>query len=219
MERRKFLAAAASPALLGLASPAWTRQALPEASLWEIGPVIQGRNYSVNMPLSPTATANGWYFDFPGPRRHDGHVHYLTRPTGSLENARGLRLRYAIDARPGTEFIPQEHPELPGTLSLYLQQRGDDWRARGRTEFARWYSPTARLVELEAGERELLVGFAENWISVLGSNRERDPHAFLQALAHAGRVGFVFGSQRARGHGIFATRPARFSLLSFSILR
>ena len=35
-------------------------------------------------------------------------------------------------------------------------------------------------------------------------------------LADAGSVGLVFGSTSARGRGVFASRPARFELLSFA---
>src|SRR5688500_11924692 len=40
-----------------------------DASLWEIGPVTPTRNYSVNMPLTPSPHADGWYFDFPQPNK------------------------------------------------------------------------------------------------------------------------------------------------------
>jgi len=184
---------------------------------WEIGPLIRGKNYSVNMPLHPSANEEGWYFDFPGPRRRDGHVHYLTRQTGSLVGASGIRLRYRIDALPGCEFIPQEYPERPPLLSLYIQQQGDDWRARGRTLYHRWYSPNSRVVTLQSGENELGIRFEENWISVMGSDRVRSPSEFEKAIANAGRIGFTFGTHGGRGHGIYATAPARFTVLEFSV--
>ena len=40
----------------------------------------------------------------------------------------------------------------------------------------------------------------------------------LAAPADPDRLGLVFGSSEGRGHGVFATRPARFTLLSFRIL-
>lgn len=186
--------------------------------MWEIGPVIGGRNYSVGMSRVPEVSADGWFFDFPGPRRRDGHVHYITRRTGPLDRARGLCLRYRIDAGPGTRFVPQEHPDRTATLSLFVQRAGDDWAARGRTQFHRWYSPEDRVIALEPGEHELTILFDENWISVLGSDQARSPRAFKDALADASRIGFTLGSAGGRGHGVFATGPARFTVLDFTVL-
>ncbi|MFB0614142.1 hypothetical protein [Aurantiacibacter poecillastricola] len=215
MDRRRFLASGTALAALGYAAPSL---AASYAREWEIGPVIRGRNYSVNMPPHPDTAAEGWFFDFPGPRRQDGHVHYVTRRTGPLDRARGLRLRYRIDARPGTRFVPQERPDAPPLLSLYIQRAGDDWRARGDTRFHRWYSPDSRVIELTPGTHELVIWFDENWISVMGSDRDRSPREFAATLANAARIGMTFGTHGGRGHGIFATQPARFTLLDFSVL-
>ena len=215
MNRRHFLA---STATLACAAAVPLRAASGSTANWEIGPVIRGRNYSVGMPLRPEPSADGWFFDFPGPRRSDGHVHYVTRTTGPLDRARGLRLRYRIDAARGTRFVPQEYPDSPPLLSLYIQRAGDDWRARGRTEFHRWYSPEDRVVQIEPGEHELTILFDENWISVVGSDHARSPREFEDALSDAARIGFTLGSAGGRGHGVFATGPARFTVLDFTVL-
>ncbi|WP_271078553.1 hypothetical protein [Aurantiacibacter sp. MUD61] len=220
MNRRHFLASTGSAAIaLGVApSLALAQGGRGYAYDWEIGPVIRGRNYSVGMPPHPAVTGDGWYFDFPGPRRRDGHVHYITRQSGPLDRARGIRIRFRIDARGGARFVPQEHPNLPAMLSLYLQENEDDWSGRGRGEFSRWYSPTDALIELTPGVHEATVMFDENWISVMGSNRNRNPREFSDMLARVGTVGMTFGSVRARGHGVYATAPARFELLDFDII-
>ncbi|MGB3167417.1 MAG: hypothetical protein WBA68_11650 [Alteraurantiacibacter sp.] len=220
MNRRTFLGTSGTAAFALGAMPqvALAHAGSDPATDWTIGPVIRGRNYSAGMPLHPTEAGRGWFFDFPGPRREDGHVHYVTRATVPLDRARGLRLRYRIDARPGTRFVPQEHPDLPGTISLYIQRAGDDWNGRGATEFSRWYSPGQTVRELSAGEHEIVILFDENWRSVMGSNRRRNPDAFRDALANAATVGMTFGSRRARGHGVFATAPARFTLLEFAVI-
>ena len=44
------------------------------------------------------------------------------------------------------------------------------------------------------------------------------PAQFADALANAERVGFVFGGGLSAGHGVYATGPARFHLLSFRIV-
>jgi hypothetical protein len=53
------------------------------------------------------------------------------------------------------------------------------------------------------------------WTSVNGRPNRT---AFEDALVATDRVGLVFGSSSARGHGVFATAPARFTLISFRIL-
>ena len=217
MDRRAFLASTAT--LAGLAAlPVTLRAAGQSPQGWEIGPVIRGRSYSPGMPLHPRAARQGWYFDFPGPSRRDGHVHYVTRPTGPLDQARGIRLRYRIDTAHGTRFVPQEFPDRTAILSLFVQRAGDDWRAREQTEFHRWYSPNDRVIPLARGVHELTILFDENWISVMGSDRERSAREFAETLAHASRVGFTLGSAGGRGHGVFATGPARFTVLQFMVI-
>jgi hypothetical protein len=96
--------------------------AAPQASEWRIGPIIKGRNYSVNMPPTLEQGRDGPAFDFPYPDAAAGHVHYVTAPTGSLRNAKRITLRYRIDAARGVRFVPQEVPAERATLSLYFQQ-------------------------------------------------------------------------------------------------
>ncbi|KLI63044.1 hypothetical protein [Aurantiacibacter marinus] len=218
MKRRDFLIGSAGGALALASAPLSAAQRRAEATAWEIGPIIRRRNYSVGMPLHPQIDGQGWNFDFPGPRQRDGHVHYVTRATGSLRDARGIRLRYRVDAQRQARFVPQENPDLPGAISLYIQRAGDDWLARGDGAFARWYSPNSRLQEITPGEHELTVMFDENWISVMGSNRERHPREFVETLVRAGRIGLTFGSRQSRGHGVYSTAPARFTLLEFAVL-
>lgn len=53
---------------------------------WEIGPVINGRNYSRFMPAHPSAAKEGsaWVIEMPQPDVAAGSVHYVTMPSGSL---------------------------------------------------------------------------------------------------------------------------------------
>ena len=216
MDRRNFLTGSAVAAVaVAVPLPAFAQAA---ESLWQIGPVIRGRNYSVGMPAHPTRSREGWYFDFPGPTARDGHAHYLTRPVSSMRRARGIRLRYRIDARPGTRFVPQQHHDLPGTLSLYFQRAGDDWASRRGTENYRWYAPHDRVVDLAPGDHELLIRFDEPWISVNGQPSHDHAAAFADALDDASVAGFVLGSRQARGHGVYTTAPARMTVLGFDIV-
>lgn len=185
---------------------------------WEIGPVIGARNYSQGMPAAPVPIGRGWYFDFPSPRIGGGSVHYITTPTGSLDGARRIVVRYRIEAPRGAQFVAEQTPDFPATVSLYLQRGGDGWSGRHGFEFYRWYAPTPTLRELAPGRGEMIVSLSDpGWISVQGRAASDFPRQFAEALSEGGRVGLVFGSRQARGHGVYATAPARFRLESFRI--
>ncbi|MBJ7500774.1 MAG: hypothetical protein JHC57_13570 [Sphingopyxis sp.] len=190
----------------------------PGAAQWVIGPVIRGKNYSQGMPLQPRPARNGWYFDFPVGSREAGHVHYVTFRSRPIPAASTITLRYRVDARPGTRFVPQESEDAPATVSLYFQRRGDNWSAKGRYEHYRWYAPAATVQEIAPGEHEMRVRLDDpDWISVMGRTAGANPGAIGAALADIDRIGLVFGSASARGHGVFATAPARFTLLGFEV--
>lgn len=217
MRKPTILSLAAAALLLPAASPA----AAPGAAEWEIGPIIRGRNYSQAMPLRPQPTRTGWRFDFPvGDSPAAGHVHYVTYRPAPIAPGSRIIVRYRVDARAGTRFVPQERPDLPATVSLYFQRRGDNWTARGRYERFRWYAPAATVRKIAPGEHEMIVRLDDpNWISVNSRSAKSDPGALEAALADIDRIGLVFGSSAARGHGVYATAPARFTLLSFRIER
>src|SRR5215208_795539 len=73
MRRRELIALIGCAALwpLARAQPA-ARKATSDSrdgvasSEWEIGPIINGRQYSVGMPTSPTPDGEGFWFDFQG---------------------------------------------------------------------------------------------------------------------------------------------------------
>ena len=191
-------------------------QAAP-ASEWEIGPIVRGRSLSPGMPARASRVGSDVFFDFPGPTARQGHVHYVTRPTGSLEGARRIVLRYRIDGERGARFLSQEDPRRQGELTMYFQRRGDNWTAKGRFGDYRWYAPVSTMMPLTPGTHEVVVPFDANWKSVHTATRESAPRAFAEALANAGRLGFVLGSKGGRGHGVFATAPARFTILDFRV--
>lgn len=213
--RTALIACAAS---IGLAAVP-VLAALPPAHAWEIGPIIKGRNYSHNMPVRPTPVREGFQIDFPYPDAAAGHIHYVTFPHGSLTGKSRIVMRYRIDAAPGTRFVPQEYPDRPAVLSLYFQQRGDTWTAKGRYETYRWYSPASTVVPVTPGEHVLSVDLDDQWISVFGKTPDLKPGGFRAALANTGRVGFTLGTKNdGRGHGVFATAPATLTVTSFEVL-
>jgi hypothetical protein len=203
--------AATAAALIATAALAAGRA----AGAWEIGPIIRGKNYSYRMPLRPEATRAGPSFEIPGPSAADGHVHYVTVSTGPLEGARRITLTYRIDAAPGTRFVPQESPHLPATLSLYFQRAGDGWTTR-QPDW-RWYAPSNRTMTLRPGKHTVSIGFDEDWVAMTGPSAHANRRGFVAALAQTARVGFTFGSEGGRGHGVYATAPARFTIVDFRV--
>ncbi len=195
-------------------------QATPPAEAWQIGPIIKGRNYSVGMPLNPAPARQGFSIDLPNPTVDAGHVHYVTYRHGPLDGKSRIVMRYRVDAaRKGTRFVPQEHPHMPAIISLYFQRFGDSWTAKRGYQYYRWYAPAATAREVATGEYEIDVRLDNpDWISVMSGSSGQNPEAFSDALSDADRVGFVMGSHSARGHGVYATGPARLTVLSFRVM-
>ena len=194
--------------------------AVEDAANWEIGPDVRGVNYSVGMPLKPTpAKKQGWSFAFPYPTREAGHVHAITYNSGALINASKIIMRYRIDAGRGVRFEPQESPGQPATVSLYFQRRGDNWSAKRKFEYYRWYVPEQSVRKLSLGEHEIVVDLADpTWISVMGKPAGANLHYFREALAQTSQIGIAFGGPTGRAHGVYSTGPARFTLLEFRII-
>ena len=159
------------------------------------------------MPKAPTAQGSGWYFDFP--ITPSSHVHYVQDfEPPALRPGMTLTARFRIDGT--TVFIPQESPAQKATVSLLVQRKGDDWSARGKYAAYRWYS--GEQIALAPGEHVLRVPLtAEHFGDVYGGH---DPQAFAAALANVKNIGLVFGSTGGRGHGVYATSVARFTLVS-----
>ena len=217
---KKLVVLAASLTLsLGVSAPTASaqRSAMPGASAWEIGPVIKGRNYSVNMPLRMDSARDGLSFDFPSVPDDYGHVHYVTFDPGTLRGAKSITIKYRIDAKPGTRFIAQERPGEQANLSLYFQRRGDNWTAKRHYEHYRWYSPHETMIPLRTGTVEVTMPLDGRWQSVGLRPASENPQEFAASLDRAGRLGFVFGWSHGRGHGVYATAPARFTLLDFKV--
>lgn len=189
------------------------------AGEWQIGPIIRGRNSSVGMPPTPIPTREGWAFEFPFPHEGAGHVHYLTTRTGSLLGKSKIVMRYRLDVAPGARLVPRQSPQADPTLTLYFQRAGDNWTSRGPFEHFRWYATHANRVVLAPGVHEVSLPLTpHNWKSLGAASGDQQPRQFAEALESADRVGFVLGGGLSAGHGVYATGPARFTLLSFGVI-
>jgi hypothetical protein len=188
-----------------------------DASIWRIGPIVDGVNQSAGMPERPTAGNGGWYFDFPvSTCPPSAHVHYVTHNHGSLKGAKQVRMRYRIEGA-GHIYPKTAPPPSPALLTLYFQRRGDDWSAKGEFETYRWYATFATKEGLEPGEFEMVAPLDANWTALISSSRASDPAAFEAAVNDAQALGFVLGGGDGYGHGVYADGPVRFVMLEFVV--
>lgn len=165
--------------------------------------------WSPGMPARPTPQGTGWWFAFPtDPKSHVHYVQWFDPP--KLTPGAMLRVRFTVT---GGGFVPQEYPDRVALVSLLIQRRGDDWGAQGAMSAYRWYSRQA--APLTVGEHELAVPLAvAEWGDVYNG---QGAAAFAAALQDAENIGLVFGSDGGRGHGVYATRPSRFTLIECEI--
>jgi hypothetical protein len=197
----------------GSAAPASASAPLAtmNAAAWEIGPVIAGGNYSLNMPPHPVAHTEGWALELPDPSREP---HYVTMATGSLAGKSRIRMAYRVEGGP---IVAAKDPAAPSILTLYFQRAGDNWSGVGEFQTYRWFASFASHLPITAGEHVMEVQFDSNW-TALGVSREQNPQGFQAALENAARVGFVLGGGTGLGHGVRATAPARIIVLAFDVL-
>ncbi|PSJ38517.1 hypothetical protein [Allosphingosinicella deserti] len=186
-----------------------------DARAWTIGPIIKGRNYSVDMPLHPTPRRGGEFqIDLP---RDPGSVHYVTFRHGSLAGKTRIVMRYRVELAPGVKIIPSTEPKGPAILTLYFQRAGDNWGGRGKFETYRWFATFASHMPIEAGDHEMVAPLNGAWTAIQTSSARSDPVAFRAALAEADQVGFVLGGGSGYGHGVYADGPARLVVTSFRV--
>jgi len=189
---------------------------MPHAEAWEIGPWVRGRNYSVGMPVRPDPGPRG-SVTMEMPLAGSGEVDALTTAVGSLAGARQITMRYRVDAARDVGFVAADMPNEAASVSLYFQRAGDNWSGKGRYESHRWYSPARAVVPLTPGEHTVTVRLDETWTNVQGRPNQEVPEAFSAALQNTARIGIAFGSLSRRSHGVYATAPARFTLLALDI--
>ena len=180
---------------------------------WLIGPEIKGQNHSVGMPERPTLQGNGWVIDFPTVGTK--HVHYVQNfNPPSLKGAKEIVMTYKVT---GSNFCTKDFgSNRTATVGIQFQRKGDDWSASGKYESYRWYSKV--LPELKEGMFTLTVPLeVSSWVNVYG--KSTDLSGFQGAINDLENIAVVFGHRSGAGHGVYATEPSTFTLVSLQVLR
>ena len=180
------------------------------ASAWEVGPVINGRNYSRG-PLRPSPSGAGLTVAI-GPQ---AEPHYVTFRHGSLRGKRQIRLRFRVEGPRGAIIYGAKcSTGSPSGVTLFFQREDDDWTTDG----GRWWA-TFATVSLNGpmGETEIVAPLDGRWTSVVAMTAANSPNEFAAAKAYAGRVGFTFANCQGFGHGARATMPVRFVVTRFQV--
>jgi hypothetical protein len=181
------------------------------AQNWEIGPLINGKDYSAGMPLHPVQTSDGWAFDIPlGPNS----VNYVTFPFGSLTGKKEIVMHYRIEADPGVQIVPvccSGSPAIGPTM--YIQEQGDDWVTDGQ----RWWATFDTKSPMIGGDFDVTIPLNGAWTSVMTMTAQSNPQQFVTAKDNAGRIGFTLGGGDGFGHGVYATGPARVVVTAFKV--
>ncbi len=152
-------------------------------------------------------------------------INYVTRKSGPISIANTVVLRYRVDMAEGVRIFPPSMPDGPSIITLYIQRKGDDWTGRGDMNFYRWYATSKSVIPITAGEHTITVSLSDDkWTAVNVGESFTEYNGikyrnqkFNDAVANADRVGFVFGGGTGYGHGVRATGPVTFTILSFKI--
>lgn len=179
---------------------------------WRIGPIINGKNYSVGMPAAPTTLSDGgWVVNFPGP---GGKVDYISlKNPPPLLGAKAISVNFEIT---GGGFTPYEYPDRQALFSVEFQRRGDNWSGSGAYASYRWYGHP--IMNLQAGAGVLIVPLVlSSWTNVYGQNT--DQAGFNLALTYLDNISITFGHSSGIGHGVYATQPSQFRMASMEIIR
>ena len=131
MIRRSFLLAALFVASCSASTPT---QPSPRSGAWNIGPVINGRNYSPGMP--PSSADGSFTFPVDTPANNHNHVAYVTKaPVGPLSLIDKTRIKMTFEIIGSGPFKSTELPDqLPAYVVLYFQRNGDNWSGTGAFE-------------------------------------------------------------------------------------
>jgi hypothetical protein len=165
-------------------------------------------SYSPNMPKNPTASGNGWYFDFPS---QDG-IHMILVPYNANKPHKTLTITYRITALSG---VPKFRSVDGGTASFrpMLERLGDQLLAS--QEFYRWWSTPITLVADGKIHTVTWPLTSDKWTAVFGKGNATEFAATWKGNLMA--VGVSYGGYFA-AHGVLNTGgKARFEVFNYQI--
>lgn len=163
---------------------------------WNLGPTIDGKNYS-------TGSVNGNVITVQD-------AHYITKAaTGPLTGTMSVTFNLSAPLT-GTATPENGCGPAPATVTLYFQQAGDNWETDGK----RWWAKFATVTLDHAGDYTMTVPMDGAWTSVQDMTAANNPQAFADAKANPSRVGFTIGNCTGLGHG--GTGPAVLTIQSFN---
>ena len=177
---------------------------------WEVGPVINGRNYSLG-PSRVSSSSAGVSVAI-GPQ---AEPHYVSFRHGSLQGKRVIRMRFRVEGPNGAIIHGAKcGTGSPSGVTLFFQRGDDDWTSDG----GRWWA-TFATVPLSGPLRdtEIVAPLDANWTSVAIMTAANNPYDFAAAKGAADRVGFTFGNCEGFGHGARATVPVRLVVTRFEV--
>jgi hypothetical protein len=178
-------------------------------TVWQIGPVIERRNYSVGLPASVTVPPPLSFGISPTQQPH-----YVTYRHGSLRGATAIRMRYRVEAEPGVIIHGAGCAVTSQSrVTLYFQRSGDSWTSDGW----RWWATPVSQRLAGPGEYEITARLDGRWTSVDKMASDTAPEAFVAAVQDADRVGFTFANCEGYGHGAAATGQAAFTVTEFTV--
>lgn len=204
---------------------------LMDPSKWEIGPVTMtehnwSRGYGDDYP-TPSPHPEGFMLEMGGGVVTDGKIvdpgmepHAITCRFGPLAGKRQFRMKFRVEADPGTRIYGKGCPDQASYVSFYFEVPNATGTRNFSTDGQRWYSGNfARFAPLEGScEGELVAPIDDRWTSVMVMTAKTHPEKWQWALANSDRIGLVFGDCNGLAHGAGATPgKARFIVTEFAV--
>lgn len=196
-------------------------------SLLPMPPGQAGIGY-VDVPQSdikpPLATLDPNKPDMPY-EEPDGHLHYITAHMSGPPGSTRMDVTFDVQADDGAEVRPRTGPDLPASISLFMQVVGDDLSGVGEKVYNRWWTDATVLWQPQTswqhkGTFTISAPLdIDHWFEEDSENHNPDGSGipnnptrrqqFFQKLlaAEEGLLnGFTCGGASGKGHGIFAVK-------------
>jgi hypothetical protein len=184
----------------------------PLSANWQLGPIINGKNYSVGTDWYPATGNFTWPVAQKGlPREQTPGPHYLTKPCSGIQG-RSIRVSYTVTGDGKFFGSVGGQSDFVYLCVFFRVIPGDNW---GGIDGFRWWSETQ--FPITPGSHTIEVALSHPaWVSVMGKGT---PDLFTNAMMTAGEIGVTFGNDEGRGHGVSSeTGNSAFVLESFEVV-